>query len=177
MHAKTSYTVLKDLYLFNETSGGLSTIEQIFFLDAYVLMVLLTSMRKPLLTTGLAANIDPALTDMRKCVARLKDDGFSSALRSVADRVERLDNQLSEQTAQNRQRSHDLDELATRAAELNQERESLVSTNRCLERRLHQLEHSTTWRLTRPLRRIARVSKRVARAARTRAEICRPTRR
>lgn len=176
VHAKTPYTRIKDEYLFNHGAGGLSTVEQIFFLYAYVLMVLLTSMRKPL-TTGLAANIDPALSDMHKCVAQLKCEGFGSAMRTVESRVEQLDNQLTEQTAQIRHQVQDLTKLATRAGELNQHQASLSSANRALERRLRQLEQSTSWRMTAPLRRIARDGRRLARAVRARAKAVRATRR
>lgn len=176
VHAKTPYEQIKDEYLFNQGVGGLSTVEQIFFLYAYVLMILLTSMGKPL-TTGLAANIDPALSDMQKCVAQLKYEGFGSAMRTVENRVEQLDNQLTEQAAQVRQQSQDLNKLATRAPDVNQDHVSLSSTNRALKRRIHQLEQSTSWRMTAPLRRIARNGRGLARALRARTRTIRAPRR
>lgn len=169
VHAKLSYATVAHEYLFAEDDGDLSTIEQIFFLYAYILMVLLTSMRKPL-NTGLAVYIDPALVHMDACIAQLKSQQFAPALGIVAEKMQRLETQLAQQTAESEQASRDARHMSAKVDELKRAKSSLDTRNRRLANRLKAVEQSTSWRWTAPVRAAAGTARRIARTARTRRE-------
>jgi hypothetical protein len=154
VHAKTPYPDVREEYLFATTADGLSTVERIFFLYAYVLMILLTSMRKSL-STGLAAYIEPALSDMETAVTRLQTHEFASAAQLTADRIERLENQLADKESEAAIRSREIQVHTAQAQDTENDNQRLRAANRRLKHRLTKVEHSTSWRLTAPLRRIA----------------------
>jgi tetratricopeptide (TPR) repeat protein len=162
VHAKIPYPDVREKYLFTATADSLSTVEQIFFLYAYVLMVLLTSMRKSL-STGLASYIEPALADMEAAVIRLQTDEFASFAQLTADRIERLENDLADKESQAKIRSRKLRVRAAQARDIENENKLLSATNRRVKHRLTKVEHSTSWRLTAPLRRAAAAARRHAR--------------
>lgn len=159
VHAKTPYPVVKERYLSAAGPEPLTTVEQIFFLYTYILMVLLTSMRKPL-NTGLAIYIEPALTDMDAYITRLQNEGGASLVSVLADYIQRLETQLAEKESEAQELSDKVGELTVRVNGLEREKRALRTKSRALKRRLKRLEKSTSWRLTAPLRRLATLAKR-----------------
>lgn len=128
-----SYDKVKELYLFNkQTEKGLSLIEQIFFLYAYILMYVadLKSKNRHKIVSEF---MWPALEDMEECVARFKQEAFGSAMQSL------LDDKNS----------------------VTQENEKLRSTLKNVQKRKSDLEvklqhivESRSWKITAPLRKL-----------------------
>lgn len=154
IHAKLPYTTLQDQYLFDTTHDALSPIEHIFFLDAYILMILLTSMRKSL-SSGLAQHIGPALADMDTAIAQLKTQQFGTTAKLAADRIQRLETKLTQHELAAQQQERKLQNTSNQLTESRHEKRSLATKNRMLTQRLKNIETSKSWRLTAPLRRVA----------------------
>lgn len=132
------YSDLRGEYLFNEEHGGLSNIEQIFALYAYILVQL---NRKSDHTFALRMEqfLAPALHDMEERVESFKSSEFGALARKWCAAQDELE--LAEKLAA----SFKTLEVANRKLE----REISTARNR-----LERIQRSTSWRITAPLRRI-----------------------
>src|SRR5699024_7570441 len=78
------YEDVKAKYLFNDNTGNLSQIEQIFFLYAFILMHFVPSQNKSV-NEKIDKWLRPALKDMEACVEQFKRDEFEVIIQSLLE--------------------------------------------------------------------------------------------
>lgn len=127
----TPYSKVKEIYLFNDRTGGkLSLIEKIFFLYASILFYLLTSRRKSI-ETRLNEYILPALNDLEILVTEFKKNEFEEALQSLLEKKEEY--------------KHNAQQLEKQALKLKREKVKV-------QNKFQDLINSKSWKITAPLR-------------------------
>lgn len=134
---KVSYTDIKEKYLFNKQSG-LTLIEQIFFLYAYVMM-LMADLKNENMDTIISEYMYPAMTDMTQCVDRFKDEAFGPVIHKLSKEKETSELQYQK---------------------LQKELSTLKKEQKKIHSKLQNVLNSKSWTLTAPLRKVMEWRKR-----------------